>query len=81
MAIQWLKLCAPTARNTGSIPGWGTKICTMQPKYVCVCVCVCIYVCVYICMYVYTYKTCMNEYYIYINFCKFYLALFLPLNY
>ena len=22
MAIQWLKLCAPTARNTGSIPGW-----------------------------------------------------------
>ena len=52
MAIQWLKLCAPTARDTGSVPGWGTKICTMQPQYVCVCVCVYIYI--YVCMYIHT---------------------------
>ena len=26
LAIQWLGLCASTARGLGSIPGWGTKI-------------------------------------------------------
>ena len=119
MAIQWLKLCAPIAGDTGSIPGWGTKICTVQPKYVYIYVYICIYVCVYmyiytymcvymyihmyictyvymciyiciVCIYVYmcvymcilySYKTYMDEYYIYRNFCKFYMALFLPLNY
>ena len=24
--ILWLGFCAPNARGTGSIPGWGTKI-------------------------------------------------------
>ena len=24
--VQWLRPCAPNADNTGSIPGWGTKI-------------------------------------------------------
>ena len=26
MAAQWLRLCAASARGTGSIPGWGTKV-------------------------------------------------------
>ena len=26
LAVQWLGLCAFTARGLGSIPGWGTKI-------------------------------------------------------
>ena len=26
LAVQWLRLCASTARGTDSIPGWGTKI-------------------------------------------------------
>ena len=26
LAVQWLRLHASTARGTGSIPGWGTKI-------------------------------------------------------
>ena len=24
--VQWLRLCSPNAGDTGSIPGWGTKI-------------------------------------------------------
>ena len=24
--VQWLRLCAPSSENTGSIHGWGTKI-------------------------------------------------------
>ena len=26
LVVQWLRLCASTARGMGSIPGWGTKI-------------------------------------------------------
>ena len=26
LAVQWLRLQAPNARDTGLIPGWGTKI-------------------------------------------------------
>ena len=26
LAVQWLRLCGPTAWGTGSIPGQGTKI-------------------------------------------------------
>ena len=26
LAVQWLRLCAPSAGGTGSIPGQGTKI-------------------------------------------------------
>ena len=26
LVVQWLRLCTPNARDTGSIPGWGTKI-------------------------------------------------------
>ena len=26
LAIQWLRLCAPTEVGMGSVPGWGTKI-------------------------------------------------------
>ena len=26
LAVQWLGVCACTARGMGSIPGWGTKI-------------------------------------------------------
>ena len=26
MAVQWLRLCAASARGTVSIPGWGTKV-------------------------------------------------------
>ena len=26
LAVQWLRLHAPTAGGVGSIPGWGTKI-------------------------------------------------------
>ena len=26
LAVQWLRICAPNARGTGLIPGWGTKI-------------------------------------------------------
>ena len=26
LAVQWLRLQAPTAGDTGLIPGWGTKI-------------------------------------------------------
>ena len=26
LAVQWLRLRAPNAGGTGSIPGWGTKI-------------------------------------------------------
>ena len=26
LVVQWLRLCASTARGPGSIPGWGTKI-------------------------------------------------------
>ena len=33
LVVQWLRLHAFTARNTGSIPGWGIKIlCAVQPK-------------------------------------------------
>ena len=35
LVVQWLRLCALTARNSGSIPGWGTKVPTfpaVQPK-------------------------------------------------
>ena len=34
--VQWLGLCAFTAADLGSIPGWGTKIphttCSQKPK-------------------------------------------------
>ena len=26
LVVQWLRLCTPSAGDTGSIPGWGTKI-------------------------------------------------------
>ena len=26
VVVQWLRLCAPNAAGTGSIPGWGTRI-------------------------------------------------------
>ena len=26
LVVQWLRLCTPNAGDTGSIPGWGTKI-------------------------------------------------------
>ena len=26
LVVLWLRLCASIAGNTGSIPGWGTKI-------------------------------------------------------
>ena len=26
MVVQWLRLCTPNAGDTGSIPGWGTKV-------------------------------------------------------
>ena len=35
LVVQWLRLCALTARNPGLIPGWGTKVPTfpaLQPK-------------------------------------------------
>ena len=36
LAVQWLRLWASTARDTGSIPDWGTKISHAQcgPKNV-----------------------------------------------
>ena len=30
-AVQWLRLCASTARGMGSIPGWGIKILRVIP--------------------------------------------------
>ena len=57
LVVQWLRLCASTARGASSIPGWGTKIPhAAQPKkkkkrdrsncsVLCVCVCVCVCVC------------------------------------
>ena len=33
LVVQWLRLHAFAARNTGSVPGWGIKIlCAVQPK-------------------------------------------------
>ena len=26
LVVEWLRLCTPTARGTGSISGWGTKV-------------------------------------------------------
>ena len=26
LVVQWRRLCTPSAGDTGSIPGWGTKI-------------------------------------------------------
>ena len=25
LVVQWLRLCAPSAKGPGSIPGWGTR--------------------------------------------------------
>ena len=36
LVVQWLRLCAPNAGNTGFIPGQGTKIphaTTKDPMY------------------------------------------------
>ena len=32
LVVQWLRLCAPNARDLGSIPGWGTRSHLLQLK-------------------------------------------------
>ena len=33
LVAQWLRLCTPNAGGPGSVPGWATRYCMLQPRY------------------------------------------------